>query len=111
MDRHRWEQIKSVFEEAQELKPDSRASFLTQACGDDAALRSEVEALLDHDRRAGSFLDGTLPPRSALRWLARAISPSHRVKSSRDVSGLFNSWAAAEWAMCMKPRISNWTAW
>jgi len=58
MDRHRWEQIKSVFEEAQELKPDSRASFLTQACGDDAALRSEVEALLDHDRRAGSFLDG-----------------------------------------------------
>ncbi|MGD0123905.1 MAG: protein kinase [Terriglobia bacterium] len=58
MDRQRWAQIKSVFEKAQELKPESRASFLTQACGDDAALRSEVEALLDHDRRAGSFLDG-----------------------------------------------------
>ena len=58
MDQQRWEQIKSVFEKAQELKPESRALFLTQACGDDAALRSEVEALLDHDRRAGGFLDG-----------------------------------------------------
>ncbi|MGA2078546.1 MAG: serine/threonine-protein kinase [Terriglobia bacterium] len=58
MDRQRWEQIKSVFEKAQELKPESRASFLTQACGEDAALRSEVEALLEHDRRAGSFLGG-----------------------------------------------------
>ena len=58
MDRHRWEQIKSVFEKAHELKPESRAPFLTQACGDDAALRSEVEALLEHDRHAGSFLDG-----------------------------------------------------
>jgi serine/threonine protein kinase/tetratricopeptide (TPR) repeat protein len=58
MDRQRWAQIKSVFEKAQELETESRASFLTQACGDDAALRSEVEALLDHDRRAGSFLDG-----------------------------------------------------
>jgi serine/threonine protein kinase/Tol biopolymer transport system component len=58
MDQQRWEQVKSVFEKAQELKPESRALFLTQACGDDAALRSEVEALLDHDRRAGGFLDG-----------------------------------------------------
>ena len=61
MDRHRWEQIKSVFEKAYELRPESRASFLSQACGDDAALRSEVEALLEHDRRAGSFLEGNVP--------------------------------------------------
>jgi serine/threonine protein kinase/Flp pilus assembly protein TadD len=57
MDRQRWEQIKDLFERALELAPEARASFLAQACGDNLAVRSEVEALLDHDRRAGSFME------------------------------------------------------
>jgi len=53
----RWEQAKRLFELAQELAPGERASFLTQACPDDPALRQEVESLLSGHRRAGDFLE------------------------------------------------------
>ena len=45
-----------VFEEAIELAVDARAAFLDRACCDDAALRAEVESLLDAHDAAGSYL-------------------------------------------------------
>jgi tetratricopeptide (TPR) repeat protein/serine/threonine protein kinase len=46
-----------VFNAAQELPPgDERARFLDEACGGDAALRTEVEQLLDADARGTGFL-------------------------------------------------------
>ncbi len=56
MTPERWERVTKLFEEAQELDPGERASFLNRACPDDPALRAEVESLLSGDRRAGSFL-------------------------------------------------------
>jgi tetratricopeptide (TPR) repeat protein/predicted Ser/Thr protein kinase len=49
--RARW-----LFEEALELPPERRAAFLDERCGDDVALRREVESLLDAERDMGSFL-------------------------------------------------------
>ncbi len=40
--------VKSILGEASELPTAERAAFLDQACGDDAALRREVESLLAH---------------------------------------------------------------
>jgi formylglycine-generating enzyme required for sulfatase activity len=52
-----------LFEEAIGLQGDARAVFLDRACGDDAALRAEVESLLDAHDAAGSYLGA---PTSAL---------------------------------------------
>ena len=47
-----------IFAEAVEIIDSAqRAEFLDQACGDDANLRRQVEALLRHDADAGSFLE------------------------------------------------------
>ncbi|MBL8730056.1 MAG: SUMF1/EgtB/PvdO family nonheme iron enzyme [Planctomycetes bacterium] len=47
---------RSIFLRAIELPDDQRRSFLDSACGGDALLRAEVEALLDADGRASGFL-------------------------------------------------------
>ncbi len=52
-------------------EPDQRKAFLDKACGEDEALRSEVESLLAAEAKAAHFLDppqngnpmkGCLPP-------------------------------------------------
>ena len=50
------EEIKAIFAEAIEKPESERAAFIAQACGDDAALRAEVEAFLSAAQRAGEFL-------------------------------------------------------
>jgi serine/threonine protein kinase/WD40 repeat protein len=50
----------SIFAEALTRQLPERATFLDAACGDDAALRQRVEALLRSHEEAGSFLDPTL---------------------------------------------------
>ena len=47
-----------VFSTAAEIADaDERAAYLEQACGDDLALRAEIEVLLAHDRAEDSLLD------------------------------------------------------
>ncbi len=48
--------IKTIFAEASEIGVDQRAAFLDHACGNDATLRAEVEALLSAAEKAGEFL-------------------------------------------------------
>src|SRR5690242_2044112 len=53
-----------LFLHALELSaPGARQEYLDGACGRDAALRAEVEALLDASTRAGSFLESPAVPR------------------------------------------------
>jgi hypothetical protein len=73
MDQGRWERIKDLMEAVVELAPERRLSFLAKVCGDDVALRREVEALLEHHQRADSFLERPLG--DMLRREAKA-SPS-----------------------------------
>ena len=47
-DRHA--RVSELFLQVSELPADKRAAFLDRECGDDAALRAEVESLLEHDR-------------------------------------------------------------
>ena len=52
----RYRQIEPLVERALEMAPETRAAFLDEACAGDADLRAEIEALLEADREAGSFL-------------------------------------------------------
>ena len=54
----RWASIGELYAAASELLDESRAAFLRDACGDDDALRDEVESLLASGTAAGAFLNG-----------------------------------------------------
>ncbi len=50
--------IKAIFSEALERQTaEERAAYLDEACGNDADLRSKVEALLKAHSEAGDFLE------------------------------------------------------
>ncbi len=47
-----WQTVRSILERALEIEPEKRGDYLSEACGDDATLRSEVEALIAADENA-----------------------------------------------------------
>ena len=49
--------VAEVFAAARRLAPDARAAFLGTTCGGEAALRSEVEALLAEDATIDTALE------------------------------------------------------
>ncbi len=55
-----WQRIEQLFQSALELEPAQRAAFLAEACGDDAALRHEVESLLVYQGAAGGLIEGAV---------------------------------------------------
>jgi eukaryotic-like serine/threonine-protein kinase len=57
-DRDRWAAVARILDGAFECRPGALDAFLEEACGGDAGLRREVEALLGAQERAPAFLDG-----------------------------------------------------
>ena len=55
-----WQRLEKLFQSALELEPAKRAAYLAQACGDDAALRHEVESLLVYQGAAGGLSQGAI---------------------------------------------------
>ena len=51
-----WNRVEAIFNDALDLDPPARAQWLDEQCGDDRALRAEVESLLDAYTRATAFL-------------------------------------------------------
>src|SRR5438128_4867823 len=70
-----FQRVKEIFLAAVEkISPEERAAYLRAACGEDAALLRQVEALLRRHEQAGSFLEppaldpqatGDVPPSAA----------------------------------------------
>jgi Tol biopolymer transport system component len=56
MTPERWQQIEDLCHRALALPPDDRPNFLAQACGDDDALRREVESLVAHEPQMEGFM-------------------------------------------------------
>jgi len=52
-----WQQAKRIFNDALRQKPEARARFVSEVCGDDKTLLREVESLLSSIDSAGSFLE------------------------------------------------------
>ncbi len=55
-----WRRVAELLDEGFELPLAERPAFLARVCGRDEALRSELEALLAADGRAGEFLSGSV---------------------------------------------------
>ncbi len=53
----RWQQIQPILDRALELTPEDRGAWLEEACGDDSELRTQVDALVAAEARAGEFLE------------------------------------------------------
>ena len=128
----RWRQIEALYEEALETRRRERERFLDERCGDDRALREEVESLLRHGDATHAFFDGPaveLPPsvrkgRSSKPASARIRSaicstPAAWVESRgrttidlavrrravsrhRALSRACDGWARAAWAWSMR---------
>ncbi len=54
--------VMELLNDALDRKPSQRGAFLAQACGDDVALREEVQSLITAHERSGSFLDSPIVP-------------------------------------------------
>jgi eukaryotic-like serine/threonine-protein kinase len=57
MTPERWQQIKTLLQEALERDPHERKAFLDEKCGGDPELRAEVDALLDSHAQSGDFIE------------------------------------------------------
>ncbi len=67
MEPERWQQISEIFKSALELEPGERIAYLEAKCGADAALRGEVDRLIQshHKGKAENFIDSPAVERAA----------------------------------------------
>jgi len=61
IERRSWARIERILDEALELPRAEQETLLERACAGDPDLRRQVEALLEADRRAEGFLEGSTP--------------------------------------------------
>ncbi len=76
-----------IFAMAMEFKGDARAACLDRVCGDDAALRAEVESLLEAHDAAGAFLDDPARAMDAAISNEAATARARRHAPSSEQSG------------------------
>jgi serine/threonine protein kinase len=69
MSRERLQHVQTLFNDALAVAPSERAAFLDRACGEDSALRNEVESLLAYEAKAESYLE-----RSAFHVVAQSLA-------------------------------------
>jgi serine/threonine-protein kinase len=87
MDTHRWHRIQRLFTQALAVAPDARAEWLRTACGEDAELLHELQALLAHDDASQHTLE------KAVRSQAGAILAQVKVQRTGE---RFGSWEIVE---------------
>ena len=64
----KWLQIRELFESACDLGPVDRETFLTDACGRDAALQAEVESLLAYSEQSPPLMEAPAAEAFPERW-------------------------------------------
>ena len=57
MDEEKFQQIKSIFDEALNYKKEERESFLNEKCGSDLELKNEILSLLSSIEKSDDFLE------------------------------------------------------
>jgi len=77
-----WQQAKEIFTEALQLSGSAQKEFLDRACGEDAALRNEVESLLNSYQHAASFMEVPAVESAAESLLNETsqLKPGQRIK-------------------------------
>src|ERR1035438_1127613 len=80
-----WDQVKEILALALEQSPEERTEYIRKACGDDAAVRAEVESLLVHYAGADSLLENS-PATEALSF--SPVMGGKRIGAYRIVGGI-----------------------
>ncbi|MDQ6701216.1 MAG: protein kinase, partial [Acidobacteriota bacterium] len=81
VDQQEWSRVEEIFQGAVERPPGQRHDFLFRACGENTALREEVESLLASHDRHGSFIE------SAIRDAAGALVEMDAPPLPADIVG------------------------
>src|SRR5947199_8577536 len=89
MGSERWQQVTEIFHAALASDPARREVFLADACGGDAVLRAEVEALVAAHDQAGPFGD------TPLFVAALSLEPGSSIGSYR-IEGLLGAGGMGE---------------
>ena len=76
------DKLGEIYSAAQRLDAGQRPEFVRQACGDDEALRADIESLLAHEQGLGSFLEK--PPGEAVTT-ATIAAPSSSMALSPGI--------------------------
>jgi serine/threonine protein kinase len=116
MTPERWREIERLYHAALAHSPEERAAFLTEACGNDEALRRELESLLEHQVRATDFIetpagDGRLA--TAVRRLEASSFPGRfigRVFGSYELKALIATGGMGEVYRAVDPRLNRTVA-
>ena len=58
MTPEQWKEVGRIFDAAAAMEPEERPTFLDRVCGQDGALRREVQSLLELEGQARGFLGG-----------------------------------------------------
>jgi len=89
MTPERWQQIKELLYQAQQLALDERADFLDRSCSSDPALRKEVETLLgSRDEASTSFLENSLSQATETALVPGARLGSYEVRALLGAGGM-----------------------
>src|SRR5688500_9177705 len=89
MTPERWQQIKHLFNSALERPLPERSIFVSEACGDDYNLRSEVESLLSSNNDAEQVIDAPADEVAADLLAGNAsITAGRKLGSYQVMSGL-----------------------
>jgi serine/threonine protein kinase len=85
MTPERWQRVDRLFQSALDLPPGRRASYLREACDGDAALRQEVESLIESHQQAGSFIEepAAVTATDGLTPAARTLAPGRQLGAYR----------------------------
>jgi len=86
----RWKQIEAMFEQALELSPEQRQTFLHNSCNGDEELRREVESLLASHDQASTFIErpNFFLPDDCLQSESSALEPGQLIGPYRLVREL-----------------------
>jgi serine/threonine-protein kinase len=97
----RWREIEAVFLAALERSPATRQAFLDQACGGDAALRQEVESLLQADAGTSGFKEAARasPGADLLDRLQAGLGSAYRIERELGGGGMSRIFVAVETAL------------
>jgi eukaryotic-like serine/threonine-protein kinase len=87
-DPQRWQRVKEIFQGALERRGAEREVFLDSECGDQPALREEVDSLLRSYEVAGSFMETPAVAQAAdsLAGTEQKLIPGQRVKHYQIVN-------------------------
>lgn len=88
MNREHFRRVMEIFERVRDLDSEARAAFLEEACGGDAELRADVQALLQHDARPVGALQSTAQGGGAA-ILAESIRRTDAAPASKRI-GRYN---------------------